>query len=104
MHGGWDTERPRWEEATRAAQSVQDIGHAMAYLEDWIALDYAPGSDVGNPIWFIHRQICDPFVQIKRLCVLLHTMLGHHAATALRLTHPSTACTCEPLCLEMLHC
>ena len=46
MHDGWESERMRWEEATRAAHSVQDIGSAVAYLEDWIALDYAPGSDV----------------------------------------------------------
>ncbi len=46
MHDGWESERVRWEEATRAAHSVQDIGSAVAYLEDWIALDYAPGSDV----------------------------------------------------------
>ena len=46
MHSGWDLEKPRWEERTRASRSVQDIGNALAHLEDWIALDYAPGSDV----------------------------------------------------------
>ena len=48
MHDGWGLERGRWEEATRAAHRVQEIGSAVAYLEDWIALDYAPGSDVGS--------------------------------------------------------
>lgn len=51
MHDGWEVERARWEEATRAAHSVQDIGNAVAYLEDWIALDYAPGSDVRSRSW-----------------------------------------------------
>ena len=46
MHSGWDLEKPRWEERTRASRSVQDIGNALAHLEDWIALDYPPGSDV----------------------------------------------------------
>ena len=46
MHAGWEAERGLWEDATRAARSVLDIGNALAHLEDWIALDYAPGSDV----------------------------------------------------------
>lgn len=46
MHPGWELERAVWEDQTRASRSVQEIGNAMAYLEDWIALDYAPGSDV----------------------------------------------------------
>ena len=46
MHEGWEPERQRWEDATRASRSVQDIGNALAHLEDWIAVDYAPGSDV----------------------------------------------------------
>ena len=46
MHAGWGVERALWEDATRAARSVQDIGNALAHLEDWIALDYAPGSNV----------------------------------------------------------
>ena len=46
MHAGWEAERALWEDTTRAARSVLDVSNALTHLEDWIALDYAPGSDV----------------------------------------------------------
>ena len=46
MHTGWEAERALWEDTTSAACSVLDVGNALTHLEDWIALDYAPGSDV----------------------------------------------------------
>ena len=46
MHAGWEAERALWEDTTRAARSVLDVGNALTHLEDWIALDYAPRSDV----------------------------------------------------------
>ena len=46
MHAGWEAERALWEDTTSTARSVLDVGNALTHLEDWIALDYAPGSDV----------------------------------------------------------
>jgi hypothetical protein len=46
MHKGWILEKTIWEDKTRGARSLYGISDAMVHLEDWIALDYAPTSEV----------------------------------------------------------
>ena len=86
MHDGWEVERARWEEVTRAAQSVQDIGNAVAYLEDWIALDYAPGSDVCNCL-VRPKPFCDAMLDKRAafICVCPCCLLGLYFRAILKL-------------------
>lgn len=46
MHKGWVLERRGWEERVGSARSVFGVGAAMVDLEDWIALDYPPDTQV----------------------------------------------------------
>ena len=79
MHPGWELERALWEDQTRASRSVQEIGNAMVYLENWIALDYAPGSDVRSflclclrtsPAW----SVCCVLTEDVMFCIPMHVL------------------------------
>ena len=77
MHPGWELERAVWEDQTRASLSVQEIGNAMAYLEDWIALDYAPGSDVRSCLCLCLRtspawSACCALMEDVMFCIPMH--------------------------------